>query len=325
MANDFDNLWDARLKDAMLADWTGNVATDYEATTGFLQNMINRIGRTVVTGADSINNPFARWTDSVMDYGDTIQKYTLGYLDGYTFDPEADDPYTKVKNPPIAQYAKFNESMQYQNTIDNSRLQFAFTNAQTFGNFVGAMVDAIYESSGLDKFLKWKKYLTEADYVPDGNKIVGDYDASDSDVYAMSVLDTIKDIAKMCQFPNTKNKAQRLGAGVNFDVVMTYKTKNEIDKALSGVYNLEKLDVPNVNWIYVDEFATKPSAENENDQLDIIMVDSRMMHYTPRTPESGAIYNPKGRYTNYFYTEEGIYSFDLFRDAFHIFKPFEGA
>ena len=321
VGNTFDDLWNQRLADAMLANWTGNVATDYEATTGFLQNMINRIGRTVVTGADSINNPFARWTDQVMDYGDTIQKYTLGYLTGYQFDPEADDPYTKVKNPPIAQYAKFNESMQYQNTIDNTRLQFAFTNAQTFGDFVGAMVSSIYESSGLDKFLKWKKYLTEADYVPTGNKIVADYDAQDSDVYAMSVLDKIKDIAKMCQFPNDKNKAGRLGAGVNFDVVMTYKTKNEIDKALSGVYNLEKLEVPNVNWIFIDEFATKPSAEGETDQLDIVMVDSRMMHYTPRTPESGAIYNPKGRYTNYFYTEEGIYSFDLFRDAFHIFKP----
>ena len=105
VGNTFDDLWNQRLADAMLANWTGNVATDYEATTGFLQNMINRIGRTVVTGADSINNPFARWTDQVMDYGDTIQKYTLGYLTGYQFDPEADDPYTKVKNPPIAQYA----------------------------------------------------------------------------------------------------------------------------------------------------------------------------------------------------------------------------
>lgn len=322
MANQFDELWQQRLENAMMERWTGNVATDYEASTGFLQNMINRIGRTVVTGADSINNPFAKWTDAVMDYGDTIQKYTLGYLNGYKFDPEADDPYTKVKNPPIAQYAKFNESMQYQNTIDNTRLQFAFNNAQTFGDFVGAMVDAIYESSGLDKFLKWKKYLSEADYVPDGNKFVLDWDAQDSDVYAMAVLDKIKDIAKMAQFPNTKNKAGRLGAGVNFDVIMTYKTKNEIDRALAGVYNLEKLDIPNVNYIYIDEFATHPFAVEANNQLDIVMCDSRMMHYTPRTPESGAIYNPKGRYTNYFYTEEGIYSFDLFRDAFHIFKPF---
>lgn len=321
MTNSFDTLWTQRLANAMLEDWTGNVSTSYEATEGFLQNMINRIGRTVVTGADSINNPFAKWTDQVMDYGDTIQKYTLGYLEGYKFDPEADDPYTKVKNPPIAQYAKFNESMQYMNTIDNTRLQFAFTNAQTFGDFVGAMVDAIYESSGLDKFLKWKKYLTEADYVPSGNKFVLEADQSDADVYAMNLLDKIKDIAKMAQFPNSLNKAGRLGAGVNFDVVMTYKTKNEIDRALSGVYNLNKLDIPNVNWIYIDEFATKPSGEGEDDQLDVVMVDSRMMHYTPRTPEAGAIYNPKGRYTNYYYTEEGIYSFDLFRDAFHIFKP----
>lgn len=321
MTNDFDNLFQARLSSAMLDGWTGNVSTSYSATEGFLSNMINRIGRTVVTGADNINNPFSRWTDQVMDYGDTIQKYTLGYLTGYKFDPEADDPYTKVKNPPIAQYAKFNESMQYQNTIDNTRLQFAFTNAQTFGDFTGAMVDAIYESSGLDKFLKWKKYLTEADYVPSGNNFVGDYDAQDGDVYAMWVLDKIKDLAKACQFPNSMNKAERLGAGVNFDVIMTYKTKNEIDRALSGVYNLDKLAIPNVNFIYIDEFGSKASAEGEDDQLDIVMVDSRMMHYTPRTPEAGAIYNPKGRYTNYFYTEEGIYSFDLFRDAFHIFKP----
>lgn len=322
MANEFDELWQERLEEAMMSNWTGNVSTSYEATTGFLQNMINRIGRTVVTGADSINNPFAKWTDQIMDYGDTIQKYTLGYLEGYKFDPEADDPYTKVKNPPIAQYAKFNESMQYMNTIDNTRLQFAFTNAQTFGDFTGAMVSAIYESSGLDKFLKWKKYLTDVDYVPDDNKFVGEWSGTDSDVYAMDVLDRIKDIAKMAQFPNKRNKAERLGAGVNFDVIMTYKTKNEIDKALSGVYNLEKLAIPNVNYIYIDEFGTLPMVEGANNQLDIVMVDSRMMHYTPRTPESGAIYNPKGRYTNYYYTEEGIYSFDLFRDAFQIYKPF---
>lgn len=322
MPNNSDAIWNARLENAMPDGWTGNVSTSYNPTAGFLQNMINRIGRTVVTGADRIRNPFAKYTDAVMDYGDTIQKYTLGYLNGYKFDPEADDPFTKVKNPPIAQYAKFNESMQYMNTIDNTRLQFAFTNAQTFGDFTGAMVDAIYESSGLDKFEKWKKYLTEADYTPDQNKISDlDYDANDSDVYAMAFLEKVKDLVKMAQFPNSNNKAGRLGAGAKFDVIMTVKTKNEIDKALKGVYNLEKLDIPDVNYIYVDEFMTKPSAGGQTNQLDAVIVDERMMHYTPRTPEASAIYNPKGRYMNYYYTEEGIYSFDLFRNAYQIFKP----
>ena len=104
--------------------------------------------------------------------------------------------------------------------------------------------------------------------------------------------------------------ASQLGA-------FTAELKRLIDDSLKGVYNLEKTAIDNIDIKIIDSFAT---VDGQDNQLDCVILSKGMAHYTPRSPESGAIYNPKSYYTNMFYKEAGAFSFDPFFNAAQIYR-----
>lgn len=284
-------------------------------------NLINRIGRTIVEGARDVSNPFERWNGPVMDFGDTIQSIKINYINGYKpdFDPAEPNPFKTVKEKPFVQYAQYDDAMQYKNTVFANQLQMAFTAPSTFGSFTSALIDSIYRSNGLDKYVKWKKYLSQTSYVADGAIDSVSYDSSNEEQYAIDILMKIKQyVSNKLRFPSSDyNKAGIVTSSPSVDVIMKMETRNLIDKYLSGVYNVDKLDIPGANFIYIDDFAT---VDGKTDPLDVVMLTSGMAKYTPRTPQAGALYNPEGLYSNYWLTIQGIYSFDLYENAVQIYR-----
>lgn len=322
MVTPIDTAWDDRLKAIMPANFMNNTSTNFTANAGFLDNMINRIGRTFIYGQNNAINPFGDWTDAVMDYGDTIQKYCLPYIKGTKpdYDPANPNPYKTVKTKPEVQYITFNDDVQYKVTVNNYKLKEAFTSESTFGSFVAEITNSMYNSAGIDMYTKWVKYLSKTDYLGTDSKVDLKFTAGKEDEYAFSVLDKLKElVTKDLRYPTTGyNKAAMLSASANFDVVMTIDTKNMIDKALAGVYNLEKLDIPNVTFKYVNDFASVEGMTGK--ALDAIVLSKGMAHYTPKTPESGALYNPENYYTNMWYKEAGMFGFDPFFGCAQIYK-----
>ena len=108
-----------------------------------------------------------------------------------------------------------------------------------------------------------------------------------------------------------------MSASPAFDVVITTEAKNMIDASLKGIYNLEKVSIPNITIKEIDSFAT---VQGEANPLDVVILSKGMAHYTPKSPESGALYNPENYYTNMWYKEAGYFHFDPFYNAAQIYR-----
>lgn len=325
MATPTDTLFASRLQNVLPDNFMTNRATTFQATANLIDNMINRIGRTVITGQPSAYNPFDKWTQAVMDYGDTIQQYTLPYIAGREFDPNPDEPnpWKTVKQDVKAQYWKIDDSIQYKQTLYNYEVKKAFTNGDTFGNFVSTITNNMYESIGIDMFLKWKKYLSTDGYVTATGKIELDADTTSEagqDAYGMSLWKNIKDVVtNKLKYPSTNyNQMGFLTSSPAVDVVITTEAKNMMDNALAGVYNVDKIVPRGLNFIEIDSFATVTGAETT--PLDAVVLTAGMAKYTPRTPESGSLYNPENLNTNLWYTEQGIFSIDYSKNAVQFYR-----
>ena len=101
------------------------------------------------------------------------------------------------------------------------------------------------------------------------------------------------------------------------DVVIHTEARNMMDNALAGVYNVDKIVPAGINFIEVDSFATVTGQANP---MDAIILSKGMCSYTPRTPESGSLYNPENLYTNVWYTEQGLFSIDYAKNAVQFYR-----
>ena len=321
MVTTTDELYTDRLSAIMPADWKTNRATEFAANAGILANMINRIGRTIIAGQPNAYNPFSIWTRAVMDFGDTIQRYTLPYVKGKKpdYSPENPNPFKMEKPSTQAQYWDINDGVQYKQTIQDDQLKKAFVSAGTFGSFAGAIMNNMYESVGIDQFIKWKEYLSQKDFVPATAQDGIAYTAGKEDEYGLALWKAIKTWTRdKLKYPSSKyNVMGFLTASPSVDIVITTEAKNMMDNSLAGVFNVDKIAIPGINFIEIDSFAT---IDQETRPLDAMILTSGMCDYTPRTPISGALYNPENYYTNYWYKEEGIFSVDLARNAVMLFR-----
>lgn len=317
-----DSEWDSRLKNVMPANFMNNISGQFEPVKGILDTMMNMIGKTIIDSVDNPYNPFADYTKSVMDFGDTIQEYKVQYVKGEKYDPEAVNVFSQRKKNPIAQYYKYNDKIQYPITIFDDQLKLAFTGQSKFGDFVSAQVDALYESDGLDKYTKWKKYISNTDHFGSMVKIDEDKE-TDPKSYGERLLWEFKDIVTKLRQPNNAyNKMNDYAISSGVDIIMRASDKNLIDqKVLAGVYNMDKLNI-DASFKYIDDFATPENSSGVKDSKELIAIicDKRAFAYTPRTPIATSIYNPKALATNYFYTVQGIYSMARFRNCVALYK-----
>ena len=319
-----DTNWTNRLNAVMPTNFLTNVADTFTPNANAIVSaLINRIGRTIIRGARTIDNPFDRWTDPVMDYGDTIQSIFVGIDSPIKLDekPSTPNPFSTAWPDAKVRYAEYNSAVQYKKTINYDQLRMAFTNEGSFGTFSGEVLDSMSKALGLDRFTSWKKYISQNVYTPAKGQIQIEYDTADPMAYAENVLATIKDmVTNKLKFPSSDyNNAGVVNTASQFDVVMTTETKNLIDQYLSGVYNLEKLDIPGVSWILIDDFATTASTAG-SDQLDVAIFPVGMNHYVPRTTFTGMLDNPENLYTNHWLTVQGIYYMDNTENNAQIYK-----
>ena len=325
LATSTDTLWTERLQNVVPDNFSTNRTTSFTAKAGILENMINRIGRTIIAGQPNAYNPFNKWTRPVMDYGDTIQQYTLPYISGYKpdFDPADPNPFSIVKPTTEAQYWQMNDAIQYKQSIQGDQLKKAFVSADTYGSFTSTITQNMYESVGIDMFLKWKKYISSTDYIDTTNGLVSiDADTTTEtgqNAYGMELWKTLKDIVtNKLKYPTTLyNKMDFLTSSPSVDVVITTEAKNMMDNALAGVYNVNQIVPPGLNFIEIDSFAT---VTGQSDPLDCIVLTSGMASYVPRTPESGSLYNPENLITNLWYTQQGLFMIDQSKNAMQIYR-----
>lgn len=320
-----DDLWTQRLADVVPDNFSTNRTTSFTAKAGILENMINRIGRTIIAGQPNAYNPFDRFTRPVMDYGDTVQMYTLPYITGTEpdFDPTDPNPWAIVKPSTKAQYWQMNDAIQYKQSIQGDQLKKAFISSDAYGSFTSTITQNMYESVGIDMFIKWKKYLSSTDYVDTTNGLMtieaDTTTEAGQDAYGMALWKMLKDIVtNKLRYPSDDyNKMGFLTSSPSVDVVITTEAKNMMDNALAGVYNVNQIVPAGLNFIEIDSFAT---VSGQSNPLDCAVLTSGMCSYIPRTPESGSLYNPENLITNLWYTQQGLFMIDQSKNAVQIYR-----
>lgn len=316
-----DTQWTNRLASIMPENFMDNITAEFVAKEGILDTMMEMIGRTVLHGADNVMSPFAKYTKAIMDYGSVIQEYKTKFITGNSFTadnpPASPNPYSVVKNKPIAQYSTINDLINYKQTVFDNQIKLAFTSESTFGDFVADQLSALYESDALDKYVKWKKYMS--DVTNFGATMDVGTGITDPHDYGENLIKAVKDYVTKFRFPNTAyNAVNDMAISSDIDVIMRATDKNLIDMdVLAGIYNVDKMSI-NANFIYVDDFGTV-TTDDGNKQLACIIADSRAFSYTPRTPVAGSLYNPEHMYINYFLNVQGVYSVARFRNIVGIF------
>lgn len=330
MTTNTDAQWTARLASIMPDNFMDNISGQFAANNGILNTMMNRIGLTLIHSPDVMNNPFGDFTKTVVDYGDTIQEYKVKVIDGkkFTADEFGDDesvytpnPYAVEKNKPIAQYSQIDDKVKYRQTIFDNQLKLAFTSEAKLGDFIASMYAAIQESDNLDKFIKWKKFMSNEAIYGATDKI----DAADTTEYFAKMIRKMKDTITKFKFPSKLyNVNEDTVCSNKISIIMKAEDKNKIDMdILAGVYNMDMMKL-DANIRLVDDFATVVTqAEGEDPvskEVACIIVDDRFFSYFPRTPVAGALYNPEDMYTNTFLNVQGTYSAALFRNAEIVYK-----
>lgn len=329
MTTKTDAQWTERLASIMPDNFMDNISGQFVANNGILNTMMNRIGLTLIHSPDVMNNPFGDFTKTIVDYGDTIQEYKVKVIDGkqFTADEFGDDhsvytpnPYAVERNKPIAQYSQIDDKVKYRQTIFDNQLKLAFTSEAKLGDFIASMYAAIQESDNLDKFIKWKKFMSnEAIY-----GATDTINAEDTTEYFAKMIRKMKDTITKFKFPSKLyNVNQDTVCSNKISIIMKAEDKNKIDMdILSGVYNMDMMEL-NAKIRLVDDFATVTVGEGQqavSKEVACIIVDDRFFSYFPRTPVAGALYNPEDMYTNTFLNVQGTYSAALFRNAEIVYK-----
>ena len=333
MTTKTDTQWSERLANIMPANFMDNISGQFLINNGILNTMINRIGLTLIHSPDVMTNPFGDFTKTIMDYGDTVQEYKVKVIDGKQFpaDEFGDDqsvyepnPYAVEKNKPYAQYSQLDDKVKYRQTIFDNQLKLAFTSEAKLGDFVASMTAAMQESDSLDKFIKWKKFMSNEAIYGTNDTITADDDTE----YFAKMIRKMKDTITKFRFPSKLyNKAQDMVVSKNISIIMKAEDKNKIDMdILAGVYNMDMMNL-DAKIRLVDDFATVSVttgtgelATTVNKDVACIIVDDRFFSYFPRTPMAGALYNPEDMYTNMFLNVQGTYSAALFRNAEIVYK-----
>ena len=129
----------------------------------------------------------------------------------------------------------------------------------------------------------------------------------------MQVKNTISAMA----FPNNTFNPQKLHKTLNNrDLVLFIKPDimNTIGvEAISAAFNAEELNL-NVKIEPMDDFGAGPKGETTDD-VAAVLAEKDFLLITQQLDDIDSIWNPRGRYTNYFLTRQMSFGCNYFKDA----------
>ena len=287
--------------------------SSFQATANqFLEALVNKIVYQKVDKME-FTNPFKKFEGYAVKYGDTIENIFTELPVGYAFDKDATDPFTKVIPSVKVLYAVINYEMQYCVTVQDSLLRRAVLSEYGLMNLVNYILNTLGDRKSIDEYQAVIYMLNNADIYAGGFETLDVSAAStDTEKYKMvtqKIIDVVTDFA----LPSPdNNKLGVMNATKKSDVVLVIKQEilNHINlDFLAGVFNLEKVDLVN-NIIGVRSFkVVKPGdttavppeeAAAVGEDLAFVILDKRGFDIHPALEDSGMIYNPRGKYTNYF-------------------------
>lgn len=315
-------------------DLQSNQASTYvPAQNQFLSALVNKIVYQTVDGF-GFENPFKKFDGFPINYGDTIENIYVETPKGYTFNPNATDPFTKFAGDVKTIYNTINYERQYGATIQDSLMRRAVLNEYGLNNLINEILRQLTTSKNVEEYEAQILALNNAKLY--GNSIattVGDtttYSFEELNVYGMTETESAKaitskivDIYTSFKLPSRDNNAMGVLSSSNDDnihLIIKRTLLNDINlDFLTGVFNLSKVDLIKKITI-VEDFRVKTDDGDETTtdngaDIGFIICDSRFFDNHIALQDGGLIYNPKGKYTNHFLNLWKIFGFKPWYNA----------
>lgn len=289
--------------------------------------LINRIGMTIFHDYTIVNR-LSKYIYGTMEFGEAIEEIAVDIVKGATMDYGTEgksvDPFVKVSNQASAMYHVINIPIQYQTTIEKDRIKRAFLSQGGLTRLIGMFVNKLYSSANLDTWLQTKS--TMAYYINDGmaaeglpllaNQKVTSVDVVDEATAKKFILQVRNTISAM-SFPNNafnpmqihKTLSNRqLTLFVRADILNTVGVE-----AMSSAFHIDQLSLT-VNVEPMDDFGVDPAGNGTSDVLAVLAEDNWLL-ITQQFEDLETIYNPRGRYFNYFLTRAMSFGATYFKDC----------
>lgn len=310
------------LPNDILARLAVEQGSTFQATSNeFISALVNKIVYQKVDSMKSFTNPFRKYESYPVKFGDTIENIFTELPQGYTFDKDATDPFTKYIPSVKPLYATINYEMQYPTTIQDVLLRRAVLTEYGLMNLVNSIISNMNKRKDIDEYQATIYMLNNADLYADGFEELDVSDeVTDTGKYkaiTQKIVDVVTDFALPS---SSNNKLGVLTVTPNSKSVLVIKQEilNHINiDFLAGVFNLEKTELIK-NIIPVRSFQVINPADDGSvagEDIDFVVLDEDGFDIHNALEDSGMIYNPKGKYTNHFTNDWKIFAFKTYANA----------
>lgn len=180
-STDYRNKVPVATADANIVREIGTVIMDSAAFQNeFMQALINRIGRVIVT-SKSYTNPLAMFKRGFLDFGEKIEEVFIKLARPFQYDPAVAESELFKREIPDAMSAFHSMNYQkfYKNTTQEQDLRQAFLSIDGVSSFIYGIIDQLYTAMEYDEFLVMKYMI--ARHISKGQIAVQQIDAADID------------------------------------------------------------------------------------------------------------------------------------------------
>lgn len=129
----------------------------------FIDALVNRIGMVIITSR-LWNNPWARFKQGFLEYGETVEEIFVNIAKPHSFDPDASQTNVwKIEKPDVrAAFHTMNYQKFYKVSISTAQLRQAFLSWEGINDLIAYIVDSLYTAMSYDEFLTMKYMVAKS-------------------------------------------------------------------------------------------------------------------------------------------------------------------
>lgn len=312
----------------------GATIMDYPALQNeFLNALINRIGRVVVT-SKLYENPIAMFKKGFLEFGESIEEIFVALAKPFQFDPEvAENEVFKRQIPDVkSAFHVMNYQKFYKVTISQDQLRQAFLSWEGITDLIAKITEQIYTSANYDEFLVMKYMLARR--ILNAQMTVRTFDTT---APMSSLAKAFKTVSNEMEFMSPKFNMAGVRTHALKDeqyllISAKYDAEMDVD-VLAMAFNMDKaeflghrvlidsfgtLDNERLAVLFEDDSNYKEITPEEAEALDTIpavIIDKDFFMVFDNLNQFTENYNGQGLYWNYFYHQWKTFSVSPFANG----------
>lgn len=294
----------------------------------WLSALMNKVSLSLLQ-TKMLRNRLAPFKKGIMEYGDIIEEIWVEpakskkYVGPQLYDdinPGTQclpNPYCKEKPDVRTQYHRRNREDFYKTTLFRDTLKKAFYSAEGLGRLADAIVESVYNGANEDEYLWMKELFTEYIFNPHiplaPDQIQFDVDPIVDDASGKAFITRLKSAAELLTFNSQNFNPNRVTTWSDRDSMHLFVKAGITPildvETMAGAFNPNYLNNP-FSVTVVDDFGTL-----DDGNTIAVLADNTWWMVYDNLREFDTLWNPEGRYWNYWLHVWQTYATSYFANA----------